>query len=112
VTTTARPAETAPLDPYVVGGLAMAAMLVAVYIGLRARRRREWPDVGDVISVVATSTGVIAGVRLAVVAVSADDLGPFQSQDRIFIPLAGVTLILVSSRLIYATIREGIRPRP
>lgn len=106
-TTIAPFADTAPLDAYTVGGLGLAAALVVAYVVLRARRRQDWPDVSDIISIVATSTGVIAGVRLAVVAITAHDLGPFESQDRVFIPLAGVTLILVSSRLIYATIRKG-----
>jgi hypothetical protein len=50
---------------------------------------------------------VTAGVRLAVVAISASDLGPFESQDRVFIPLAGLALVLVSAKAIYEIMRDG-----
>jgi len=93
-------------DSYLVGGLVLAGVLVAVYIVLRGWRRRQWPDIGDVVLIVVTTTAVTAGVRLVVVAISSDNLGPFRSEDRVFIPLAGVTLILVSVREIYEVFRD------
>ena len=101
--------DSAPADPYVVGGLIFAAVLICTYIALRAIRRHEWPDVGDVVSIVATSTAITAGIRLAVVAISADELGPFVSEDRVFIPLAGLALVLVSTKAIYLVMRDGVR---
>jgi hypothetical protein len=94
------------LDSYLIGGLVLAGALVAAYIALRAWRRRQWPDIGDVVLIVVTTTAVTAGVRLVVVAISSDSLGPFRSEDRVFIPLAGVTLILVSVREIYEVFRD------
>lgn len=97
--------------PYVVGGLVLAGLLVVLYGGLRAVRRHEWPDVGHIVGIVAPTTAVTAGVRLAVVAISASDLGPFESQDRVFIPLAGLALVLVSAKAIYEIMRDGcIKP--
>jgi hypothetical protein len=94
-------------EPYVVGGLILAGLLVVLYSSLRALRRREWPDLGHIVGIVAPTTAMTAGVRLAVVSVSASNLGPFESQDRVFIPLAGLALVLVSAKAIYEVMRGG-----
>lgn len=63
-------------------------------------------------AIVAPTTAITAGVRLGVVAVSAHNLGPFVAEDRVFIPLAGLALVLVSARAIYEVIRDaGIGPQ-
>lgn len=108
--TTAPSAATAdptPAGPYVVGGLILAGLLVALYGTLRAVARHEWPDIGHIVGIVAPTTAITAGVRLAVVAISASNLGPFESEDRVFIPLAGLALVLVSARAIYDVMRSG-----
>jgi hypothetical protein len=102
-------AEATPADPYVIGGLIAAGALLITYAALRAFKRHEWPDVGDVISIVVPTTAVTAGIRVAVVAISARNVGPFLSEDRVFIPLAGLALVLVSARAIYTVMRDGIR---
>jgi hypothetical protein len=94
------------LDPYILGGLCLAGALVVSYLALRAFRRRQWPDVGDIVLIVATTTAVTAGVRLVVVAISSQSLGPFRAEDRVFIPLAGIALILVSAQEIYKMFGE------
>jgi hypothetical protein len=104
---TAKTAEPTPAEPYVVGGLILAGVLIAVYITLRVLRRREWPDVSHIVAIVAPTTAITAGVRLGVVAISADNLGPFVSEDRVFIPLAGFALVLVSAKAIYEVMRDG-----
>jgi hypothetical protein len=81
-------ADPSSSGPYVIGGLILAGLLVALYSLLRALRRHEWPDVGHIVGIVAPTTAITAGVRLAVVSISADSLGPFESQDRVFIPPA------------------------
>jgi hypothetical protein len=83
---------------HIVGGLVLAGALVAVYVAARALSRQEWPDIGDIVLIVATSAAVTAGVRLVVVAVTSAKLGPFRAEDRLFIPLAGVALVLVSGK--------------
>ncbi|MGH2878563.1 MAG: hypothetical protein ACRDK4_03015 [Solirubrobacteraceae bacterium] len=93
--------------PYITGGLILAGLLVALYVGLRALRRREWPDIGHIVGIVAPTTAITAGVRLGAVSISAGNLGPFESEDRVFIPLAGLALILVSARAIYDVMRDG-----
>jgi hypothetical protein len=72
-------------------------------------RRRDWPDLGHVFKIVVATTALTAGVRLMVVAISASSLGPFESQDRVFIPLAGLALILISAKEISAVMQEGCR---
>jgi len=100
------------LDPYIIGGLVLAALLTLAYIGTCAVRRRAWPDVGPLIMLVATSTAITTGVRLGVIAITASSLGPFPEEDRLFIPLAGVALILVALREIAKTlVAETARPR-
>jgi hypothetical protein len=94
------------LDPSVIGGLVFAGAVVVAYISLRALRRREWPDAGHVVSLVAQTTAVTAGVRLPILAVAADSLGPFHPEDRIFISLGGVALLLVGLREIYRVFRD------
>jgi hypothetical protein len=47
-----------------------------------------------------------------VVAISTTSLGPFESQDRVFIPLAGLALILVSAKAIYNEMRRGCTKQP
>jgi hypothetical protein len=84
----------------------LAGALVVAYIGLRAWTQRQWPDIGDVVWVVVTTTAVTAGARLVVVAISSPDLGPFRPEDRVFIPLAGIALILVSVQEIYTMFRD------
>ncbi len=108
-TPTAVPTEHTPAGPYVVGGLILAGLLVAGYTTLRVIQRREWPDVGHIVAIVAPTTAVTAGVRLGVVAISANNLGPFSSDDRVFIPLAGLALVLVSAKAIYEVVRDGAR---
>jgi hypothetical protein len=94
-------------EPYVVGGLILAGVLVVLYIALRATQRRDWPDVAHVVAIVAPTTAITAGVRLGVVAITAKNLGPFVSEDRVFIPLAGLALLLVSTKAIYDVMRAG-----
>jgi hypothetical protein len=72
-------------------------------------RQRDWPDLGHVFKIVVATTALTAGVRLMVVAISARSLGPFESQDRVFIPLAGLALILISAKEIVAVMQEGCR---
>lgn len=82
----------------------------SLYIALRAFRLKQWPDLGQLFVVVVESGAIIVtGVRLGVVAVTTDDLGPFHSEDRLFIPLAGVALILTAAKHMYETIRDGVR---
>jgi hypothetical protein len=107
-TTTANAtSEAEPAGTYVVGGLILAGVLIAGYISLRVIRRREWPDVGHIVAIVAPTTAITAGVRIGVVAVTAKKLGPFVSEDRVFIPLAGLALVLVSAEGIYKVMRDG-----
>lgn len=91
---------------YVTVGVALALALLTVYVLMRARRR-EWPEVDDVVALVATTTALTAGLRLVVVALTAEQLGPFAPDDRIFIPVAGFALILVSLREIVRVLRRG-----
>jgi hypothetical protein len=100
-------AEAEPAGSYVVGGLILAGVLIIGYVTLRVLRRREWPDVGHIVAIVAPTTAITAGVRLGVVAISAKKLGPFVSEDRVFIPLAGLALVLVSAEGIYKVMRDG-----
>ena len=88
------------MNVQVVGGLVLAGGLVAAYIAGRAISRREWPEIGDIVSIVATSTALVAGARLLIVAITSASLGPFRAEDRLFIPLAGLALILVSGKQI------------
>jgi len=90
----------------IVGGLFLAGGLVAAYIAGRAISRREWPDIGDIVLIVATSTALVAGVRLVVVAIASASLGPFRTEDRLFIPVAGLALVLVSGKEIVAVIAD------
>lgn len=99
----------APSSPYVVGGLILSGALLALYGFLRAMRSHDWPDLGDVFKIVVATTALTAGVRLMVVAISANNLGPFESQDRVFIPLAGLALILISAKEIVTVMQEGCR---
>jgi MYXO-CTERM domain-containing protein len=101
--------DPAPSSPYVIGGLVLSAVLLALYGALRTMRRREWPDLSHIFKIVVATTALTAGARLMVVAITADDLGPFESQDRVFIPLAGLALILISSKEIYVVMQEGCR---
>jgi hypothetical protein len=94
------------VNVHIVGGLLLAGGLVAAYIAGRAISRREWPDIGDIVLIVATSTALIAGVRLVVVAITAAALGPFRAEDRLFIPVAGLALILVSGKEIVEVIAD------
>jgi hypothetical protein len=94
------------LNVQIVGGLFLAGGLVAAYIAGRAVSRREWPDIGDIVLIVATSTALIAGVRLVVVAITSASLGPFRAEDRFFIPLAGLALIVVSREEIVEVISD------
>jgi hypothetical protein len=112
------PLATAPTDAgsspdaYIVGGLVASGALLIGYVLLRAMRRNQWPDIGDVVLLTATTTAVTAGIRLAVVAVTADSLGPFHAEDRVFIPLAGVALVLVSVHEIYKVFRDRATSPP
>lgn len=103
--------DSTPSGPYVVGGLILAGVLVALYSVVRVVRRQEWPDIGHIVGIVAPTTAVTAGVRLGVVAITASSLGPFESQDRVFIPLAGLALVLVSAKAIYDVMRNGCAKR-
>lgn len=105
-------ADPSSSSPYVVGGLILAGLLVALYSALRVVRRHEWPDLGHIVGIVAPTTAITAGVRLAVVSISANSLGPFESEDRVFIPLAGLALVLVSARAIYEVMRDGCTAEP
>jgi hypothetical protein len=109
VTTTSVSSDPSPSSPYVVGGLIVSAALLLLYGALRTLRQREWPDLGHIFKIVVATTAFTAGVRLMVVAISASSLGPFESQDRVFIPLAGLALILISAKEIYAVMQEGCR---
>ena len=62
-------------------------------------------DIGDIVLIVATSTALIAGVLL-VVAITSASLGPFRAEDRFFIPVAGIGLILVSGKEIVEVIAD------
>jgi hypothetical protein len=84
-------------------------VLLVLYGILRTMRRRDWPDLGHVFKIVVATTALTAGVRLMVVAISASSLGPFESQDRVFIPLAGLALILISAKEISTVMQEGCR---
>jgi hypothetical protein len=99
--------DAASLDPYIFGGLIGAAVVLISYFVLRMVKRHAGPQVGDVVLLGLETTGVTAGVRLPIVAISADNLGPFQSEDRIFISLAGLALILVASHEIFRVFREN-----
>ena len=94
------------MSVHIVGGLVLAGGLVAVY-----RRTRDRPprvaDISDIVLTVATSTALIAGVLL-VVAITSASLGPFGPEDRLFIPVAGLALVLVSGK----EIAEVIADRP
>jgi hypothetical protein len=87
----------------------LAGVLVLAYGALRVVHRREWPDVGHIVGIVAPTTAITAGIRLGVVSVSAGTLGPFESQDRVFIPLAGLALVLVSAKAIYDVMYAGCK---
>lgn len=106
-TTTQTTSEAEPAGSYVVGGLILAGVLIVGYVALRVFRRREWPDVGHIVGIVAPTTAITAGVRIGVVAITAKKLGPFVSEDRVFIPLAGLALVLVSAESIYKVMRDG-----
>jgi hypothetical protein len=99
-------AEFAP-DPYIYGGLALALVLAVWYVAHCAWKRHAWPEVGDLVFLFTTSTAIIAGLRLVIIAFFANDLGPFRGEDRIFIPLAGFALILVSARELYKVLLKA-----
>jgi hypothetical protein len=107
-TTASVSSDPSPSSPYVVGGLILSAVLL-LYGVLRAMQRHDWPDLGHVFKIVVATTALTAGVRLMVVAISASSLGPFESQDRVFIPLAGLALILISAKEIHAVMQDGCR---
>jgi hypothetical protein len=94
------------VNVHIVGELVLAGGLVGAYIAARAISRREWPDIGDIVLIVATSTALVAGVRLIVVAITAASLGPFRAEDRLFIPVAGLALILYSGKEIAEVIAD------
>jgi hypothetical protein len=58
------------------------------------------------VQIVATSTTLVAGVRLIVVAITSASLGPFRAEDRLFIPVARLALILVSGKAIADVIAD------
>ncbi len=87
-------------------GIAVALSVLALYTMMRVHAH-EWPEVDHVVALVAASTTLIAGLRLVVVALTAEDLAPFSPEDRIFIPVAGLALILVSLREIVRVVRDG-----
>ena len=55
------------------------------------------------------TSAVIVGIRLAVLAITHSNLGPFVEEDRYLIPVAGVALILVAMKKLYETIRDGVK---
>ena len=95
------------LDAYTLGGLVLLALVIAAHIVTQWLRRREWPDVQVIVQLALGTTGVIEGVRLCIVALTSSNLGPFSSEDRLFIPAAGVTLFLVSAQALANTLRSG-----
>jgi hypothetical protein len=87
-------------------GIALALALLTLYTLMRVRSS-EWPELDHAVALVAASTTLIAGLRLVVVALTAEELAPFAPEDRIFIPVAGLALILVSLREIVRVMRDG-----
>lgn len=95
-------------DPFAMVGLGLAALVIAAYVAIAARRQLN-PHlvVFRILALMFAVVGVTAGVKLGYLAVvtSAQDLKPFASDDRYFIVAGGVSLIAVSVVGVIETIK-------
>jgi len=99
--------DSAPLDGFTLGGLVLTAVVMTAYVVLHWYRHRDWPDAGVIALLGLTTTGIIGGVRLCIVPITSADLGPFGMEDRLLIPVAGVTLFYVAARALVDILRNG-----
>lgn len=98
------------MDRYVASGLIGAACLLIVFAAVEARRGR-FPDLVSMIQLVLACTAIGAGVRLGVVTVTEDTLGPFKEEDRIFLVLGALSLGVVSLQQIVGVFRSSLAER-
>lgn len=95
------------VDPYLASGLILAALLIALYCVLEARVRR-FPDLRALIEIVLAATAVTAGIRVGVLTATTEDLAPFKDEDRIYLFLGALALIVVSAQTILGVFRRRL----
>ena len=91
------------VNAYVAIGLILGSSLLVVVFVVMEGRRRRFPDLASLVQILLASTGVTAGVRVAVLTITHDDLGPFQGEDKIYLILGALALVVASVQTIVAT---------
>jgi hypothetical protein len=94
------------MDAFVASGLGLGCVLVAIHVALEIRRRR-FPELVALIQLVLASGGISAGVRVASVTITKDTLGPFKSEDRIYLVLGALALAVASIQSIVSIFRDA-----
>lgn len=96
------------MDTYVGCGLGLGAALIVVFVYFDIRRHR-FPELVSLIQLVLASSGISAGVRVAQVTITEDNLGPFKAEDRIYLVLGALALAVASCQTLVATFRNAAR---
>jgi len=91
------------VSPYELAGLGLGVVLIAAYL-LRSRGAAR---LERAIMLVLAAGGITTGIKLVLVCATADDLAPFERQDRVYIFVGGITLAWVSVQTIGGVLRDA-----
>ena len=93
------------MDVYLSIGFILAGILIAVYVTVEARARRM-PDIRPLVELVLSGTAVTAGIRVGVLTIRTHHLAPFHDEDRIYLVLGALSLVVVSCQTVVGVFRR------
>ena len=93
------------MDTYLSAGFVLAAVLIATYVTLEARARRM-PDIRPLVELVLSGTAITAGIRVGVLTIRTHHLAPFHDEDRIYLVLGALALVVVSCQTVAGVFRR------
>lgn len=93
------------MSGYLIAGASLGAVLIICHIGI-SLYDRVGPRLEMATLLMTSGLGIAGGARIAYLAVSADKLGPFHGEDRVYLALGGLALVWVSIATAWTTFRE------
>jgi hypothetical protein len=93
------------LSGYLLAGFLLGAALIIGHVVLSLRLGIT-PLLDIAVLLMVSGLGVAGGTRIVVLCISADSLGPFHAEDRVYLALGGVALIWVSISTAWTSLRE------
>jgi hypothetical protein len=83
------------VNGYLLAGFGLGVLLVLTHVGLSLRDRVE-PAMSAAIGLMVSGLGVVTGIRIVIICLTAHSLGPFHGEDQVYLAFGGIAVLWIS----------------